>query len=159
VIHRPKKEQSSTHSQQQQQQQQQTETASSATQTTINNQSSEKEQLEELVSLRFENQQLKIQNNQILEHLQDAREYHLESEVEALMSLVPQRAVPMVYTCKDQNEALRQCYQEHLLSKDAKHMSEENVITLDIMKCRPIVNQFIQCANEARRKFLQNNDL
>ena len=114
---------------------------------------------EELVALKKQNLELKYQNGQVLNHLQDGRQVHIEREVEALMAVIPQRSASMVYKCQSHNDALKQCYQTHLNAQKTAKLPEGHVIQLDLLKCRPFVSEFVECAQGTRREFLANNDL
>ena len=112
---------------------------------------------DEIAQLKKQNAELRYQNTQVLNHLQDGRQLHVESEVQSLISVIPQRNISLVYKCKPENDELRQCYTSTLAN--GKNATEDSMISLDILKCRSLVTKFVECAQTTRRDFLANQDL
>jgi hypothetical protein len=109
---------------------------------------------DEITSYMIKYENLKRLQNDVLEHLEDARASHLEREVEVLNAKIPQRQLMYNYNCENDRKELAACYRQHLNLKNRPTLHD-----VDILKCRPSLLKFTECANQNKRQFLNNPNL
>ncbi|KAG2392936.1 hypothetical protein C9374_009513 [Naegleria lovaniensis] len=102
---------------------------------------------EEFRLVKFKYDQLKNQQNRLLEHLQDARVEHLQEEIAKLDKLIPHHRTIQSYGCTAEKSALVQC------------LKNNGNVSYGTLNCSNLLNEFSKCAQEKRRSFLGNQDL
>ncbi|KAL9656247.1 hypothetical protein ABK040_007862 [Willaertia magna] len=102
---------------------------------------------DEIKLLKFKYEQLKNQQNRLLEHLQDARVEHLQEELTKLDKLIPHHRSIQRYGCEMEKNALLECYKANTSKQ------------FGVLQCNDILKRFSSCAQQKRKEFLGNADL